>query len=108
MDHLLSVGVGELLDVRTFWLRELMGQPEDLGQGVCLLLDRFAGCVVFSPHGDYHERQQHSVDHAQGRLDETGHVVVGLARFSGNEALHQLEAGQRDEANRPDHEYAIN
>src|SRR5215217_8380802 len=30
MDHLLGVGTGEFLDVRTFWLGKSMGQPEDL------------------------------------------------------------------------------
>jgi hypothetical protein len=33
---------------------------------------------------------------------------VGLARGGWNEALHQLKPGERDEANRPDHEYAMN
>src|SRR5918998_3122407 len=44
--HLLGVGAGEFLEVRTFWLRKPMGQPEDLGQGVGLLLDRLAGRPV--------------------------------------------------------------
>jgi hypothetical protein len=33
---------------------------------------------------------------------------VSLARVGRNEALHQLEPSERDEANRPDHEYSIN
>jgi hypothetical protein len=32
---------------------------------------------------------------------------VGLARGGGYEALHQLQPTERDEANYPDHEYAI-
>jgi hypothetical protein len=96
------------LDVRTFWLREPMGQPEDLGQGVCLLLDRYTGCIVFLPHGDNHERDQHGVDHAQRRVDEACDVVVSLARGGGYEALHHLETGERDEASPTYHKYAIN
>jgi hypothetical protein len=96
------------LDVRTFWLREPMAQPEDLGHGVSLLLDRLAGRVVFPPHGNDHERQQNGVDHAQGRVDEACHVVVSLAQGGGYEALHQLEPGERHEASPTDHKYAIN
>jgi hypothetical protein len=84
-----------------------MGQPEDLGYGIGFLLDRFAGCPVFLPHGDNHERQQNGVDHAQRRVDEACNVVVGLARGSGNEALHQLQPGECYEAYTADHEYAI-
>ena len=96
------------MDARTFWLGEAIAQPGDLGQGVGLLLDRFAGRVVFLPHGDNHERNEHGVDHAQGRVDEACNVVVSLARGGGNEALHHLETGERDEASPTDHEYAIN
>src|SRR5829696_6789735 len=108
MAHLLGVGTSEFLDVRPFWLREPIAQPEDLGHGVCLLLDRFVGCVVFLPNGDDHERQQHGVDHTQGRVDETCNVVVGLARGSGYEALHHLKPGEREEASPTYHKYAIN
>src|SRR5215211_184255 len=106
--HLLGVGMGEFLEVRTFWLRKPMGQPEDLGRGVGLLLDRLAGRLEFLPHGDDHERQQHSVDHAQGRVDEACNVVVGLARGGGYEALHQLQPGEREEASPTYHKYSIN
>ena len=95
------------MDVRTFRLREPMGQPEDLGYRVGLLLDRLTGRAVFLPHGDDYERQQHSVDHTQGCVDEAGYVVVTLTRLGWYEALHQHEPAKRDEANRPDHEYAI-
>jgi hypothetical protein len=84
-----------------------MGQPEDLGQGVGLLLDRYTGRVVFPPHGDDHERQQNGVDHAQCCVDEACNVVVGLARGGGNEALHHLQPGERNEASPTDHKYAI-
>ena len=96
------------MDVRTFWLRKPMSQPEDLGHSVGLLLDRLAGRVVFLPHGDDYERNEHGVDHAKGCVDEACNVVVGLARGGGYEALHQLQPGERGEANCPDHKYAIN
>jgi hypothetical protein len=89
-------------------LRQLIAQPEDLGHRVGLLLDRLACALVFLPHGDDHERQKHSVDHAQSRVDETGHVVVLLARGGGNETLHQLEPYERDQANSTDHQDAVN
>jgi hypothetical protein len=85
-----------------------MAQPEDLGQRVGLLLNRGACSLVFLPHGDDHERQKHGVDHAQRRVDESCNVVVGLARGGGYEALHQLQPGERSEANQPDHEEPIN
>ena len=107
VDHLPGVGSGEFLDVGTFGLREPMGQPEDLGQGVGLLLNRLACGLVFLPHGDNYEREQHGVDHAQGRVDEACNVVVGLARGGGYEALHQLEPTKREEASPTDHKYAI-
>jgi hypothetical protein len=107
VDHLVGIRSGESLDVRTFGLREAMGQPEDLGHGVGLLLDRYTGRVVFLPHGDNYERNEHSVDHAKGRVDEAGHVIVSLAQGGGNEALHHLETGERDEASPTDHKYAI-
>src|SRR5918993_4807039 len=50
VDHLFGVGTGEFLDVRTFWLRKPMTQPEDLGQGVGLLLDRLIGRPVLLSH----------------------------------------------------------
>src|SRR5215208_3646394 len=106
--HLLGVGTGEFLDVGSFWLREPIAQPEDLGQGVCLLLDRLAGRVVFLPHGDDHERKQHGVDHAQGRVDEACNVVVSLARGGRYKALHHLKPGEREEASPIDYKYAIN
>jgi hypothetical protein len=34
MDHLLSVGMGEFLEVRTFWLMEPVAEPEDLGRWI--------------------------------------------------------------------------
>src|SRR5215208_4472123 len=108
VDHLLGVGSGEFLDVRTFWLREAIAQPEDLGQGVGLLLDRYTGRIVFLPHGDNYERNEHGVDHAQGRVDEACNVVVSLARGGGYEALHHLETGEREEASPTDHKYAKN
>jgi hypothetical protein len=95
------------LDVRTFGFRKPIAQPEDLGQGVGLLLDRLAGRLVFLPHGDNYERNEHGVDHAKGRVDEAGHVVVGLARGGGYEALHHLKTGERNEASPTDHKYAI-
>jgi hypothetical protein len=108
VDHLLSVGSGEFLEVSTLGLRKPMGQPVDLRNGVGFLLDRLACGLVFLPHGDNHERQKHGVDHAQGCVDEASDVIVALARVSGNEALYQLEPSERGEANRPDHERAIN
>jgi len=84
-----------------------MGQPEDLGYRVSLLLDRYAGRLVFLPHCDDHERQQHSVDHTQGCVDEAGYVVVTLTCLGWYEALHQHEPAKRDEANQSDHNYAI-
>jgi hypothetical protein len=88
IDHLLGVGSGEFLEVGTFWFRESMGQPEDLGRRIGLLLDRATSLLVFLPHGDDHERQQYGVDHTQGRVDEAGHVVVLLARGGWHETLY--------------------
>ena len=107
MDHLFGVGSDELLDVGAPVLRKLVGQPEDVGRRVGLLLDRLAGQPVLLPHGDHHERQQHGVDHAQRRVDEACNVVVLLARAGGHQALHQLEAHEREEADPPDHQDAI-
>ena len=64
VDHLLGVGSAQFLDVRTFWLREPIAQPEDLGQGVGLLLDYYVGRIVFLPNGDDNEGEQHGVDHS--------------------------------------------
>ena len=64
--------------------------------------------MVLLPNGDDHERQKHGVDHAQGRVDEACHVVVSLARGDGHEAIYQLEAHERDEANSTDHQDAVN
>ena len=91
------------MDVRTFWLREAMGQSGDLGQGVGLLLDRYTGRIVFLPNGDNYERNEHGVDHAQRRVDEACNVVVSLARGGGYEALHHLQPGECDEASPTDH-----
>jgi len=103
VDHLFGVGTGEFLQMATFGFRKPIGQPVDLGQSVGFLLDRFACGLILLPNGDNHERQQHSVDHTQSRVDETCNVVVLLSGGGWNEALHQLEPGERDEANRPDH-----
>ena len=108
VDNLLGVGLGEFLDVGTFGLGKPIAQPEDLGRGVGFLLDRLACRPVFLPYGDNHERQQHGVDHAQCCVDEACNVVVGLARGGGNEALHQLQPGERNEASPTYNKYAIN
>jgi hypothetical protein len=107
VDHLLGVGSDELLDVGIPGLRKPVGQPEDVGRRVGLLLDRYTGRLVLLPHGDDHESQQHGVDHAQRSVDEACHVVVGLARGGGYEALHQNESAKRHEAYTADHKYAI-
>jgi hypothetical protein len=39
VNYLLGVGSAQFLDVRTFWFREPIAQPGDLGQGVGFLLD---------------------------------------------------------------------
>ena len=88
-------------------LRKPVGQPEDVGRRVGLLLDGFSGRPVLLPHGDDHERQQYGVDHAEGRVDEAGHVVVLPARVGGHQALDQLEAGECEQANSPDHQDAV-
>src|SRR5215216_1797686 len=108
MNHLFGVGTGEFLEVGSFWCRKPIAQPVDLSQGVGFLLDRFACGLIFLPHRDDHERQEHGVDHAQGRVDEASDVVVGLSRGGGYEALHQLQPGEREEAGPTDHNYAIN
>ena len=107
MDHLLGVGVGELLYVGAPVLRKLVGQPVDVGRRVGLLLDRLAGRLILLPHGDHHERQEHGVDHAQRRVDEARHVVVLLARGGGHQAMHELETREREESDPPDHQNAI-
>ena len=101
MDHLLGVGSGELLEVGALGFGQLIAKPEDLGHRVGLLLDRLGGSLVFLPHGDDHEREEHGVDHAQSRVDEAGHVVVSLARDGWHEALDQLEPYERGEATPP-------
>jgi len=68
-----------------------MAKQEDLGHRVGLLLDRLGGGLVFLPHGDDHERKEHSVDHTQSRVDEACNVIVPLAQVGGNEAMDQLE-----------------
>jgi hypothetical protein len=88
MNHLLGVGVGELLDVGALGFGQLIAKPEDLGHRVCLLLYGLACGLVFLPHGDDHESKQHGVDHAQSRVDEARNVVVFLAPLSWHEALH--------------------
>ena len=45
--------------------------------------------------GGDNEGEQHGVDHTKRRVDEACNVVVGLARGGGNEALHQLQSGDR-------------
>jgi hypothetical protein len=84
-----------------------MGQPEDLGHRVGLLLDRRVGGLVLLLHGDDHERQKHGVDHAQGGVDEAGNVVVALARDGWHEALDQLEPYEGGEADPSDHQDAV-
>ena len=101
MDHLLGVGSGELLDVGALGFWQLVAKQEDFGRRVGLLLDRLACGLVFLPHADDHERKKHGVDHAQGGVDEAGHVVVALARDGWHEALDQLEPGERDQAHPP-------
>jgi hypothetical protein len=54
IDHLLGLGSGEFLEVGTFWFGESMGQPEDLGHRIGLLLDRATSLLVF-PHTDRFE-----------------------------------------------------
>jgi hypothetical protein len=48
---------------------------------------------VLLPHGDDHEGQEH--------------VVVRPARVGRHEALHQLQPGEREEADPSDHQDAI-
>jgi hypothetical protein len=105
MDDLFGVGAEELLEVGTFGLGEAMGQPEDLGRGVGFLLYDLWGRLELLPHSDDHEGHQNGVDDAQCGVDESSNVVVWSSGVGGYEALHQLEPGERDEANRPDHEH---
>jgi hypothetical protein len=101
VDHLFGVGSDELLDVGAPRLWKLVGQPEDVSRCVGLLLDDFSGRPILLPHGDNHELQQNSIDHTQRRVDEAGHVVVLPSRGGGHEALHKLEAREREEADPP-------
>src|SRR5215218_4978473 len=107
VDHLLGVRTGEFLDVMALGFGESMGEPEDLGQSVGLLLGRILGRIEFLPHGDDHERQQHGVDDAQDGVDEASHVVVLLAHLRGHKSLHQREPAERGEADRANHQNAI-
>src|SRR5215203_4746596 len=102
VDHLFGISFGELLDVGALWFGQLIAQPEDLGSRVGLLFHRLARGLVLFPHGDHHEREEHSVDHAQGRIDEACNVVVLLARSGWHEAMHQFEPHERDQAYCPD------
>src|SRR3712207_589712 len=108
VDHLFGVGSDEVLDVGAPRLRKPVGKPEDFGCRVGLLLNRYTGRLVLLPHGDNYERNEHGVDHAQGRVDEASDVVVSLAGGGGHEALHHLETGEREEASPTDHKYAKN
>ena len=108
VDHLFCVRSAELLELSPFGFRELMSEPEDLGQGVCLGFHRNAGTPEFFPRCDYHERQQHGVDDTQDGVDEAGHVVVLLADRRGHQALDQRQPEYRDEASPTNHQKAIN
>jgi hypothetical protein len=108
LDHLLSVGSGEFLEVVALRLWELVSEPEDLGQRVGLALHRNASTPEFLPHGDDHEREQHSVDNSEGGVDEAGHVVVFLADRRGYQTLHQRQTNDRGEASPTNHQNAIN
>ncbi len=108
MYDLLCVGFGEVLDVGALGLWKLVAEQEDLGRGVGLLLYGLGGGLVLLPHGDDHQRQKHGVDHAKGRVDEAGHVVVALARSGGHESVDQLEPYEREEANPTDHQDTVN
>jgi hypothetical protein len=52
--------------------------------------------------------KKHGVDHAKGGVDETGHIVVPLARLGGHQPMHQLEPYEREEANPTDDQDAVN
>src|SRR3712207_1432762 len=81
---------------------EPMGEPEDLGQRVGLTLHRDPRSAELLPHGDDHERQEHSVDDAQGGIDEAGDVVVLPADGHGHQALHHRQPDDRGEASPAD------
>src|SRR3712207_8991681 len=53
-------GSDELLDVGAPGLRKPVGQPEDVGRRVSLLLDGVAGSPVLLPHGDDHRSEEHT------------------------------------------------
>jgi hypothetical protein len=69
--------------------------------------EHLASLLPNRPQISDHERQEHGVDHAQGRVDEPCHVVVLLARDGGHQTMHQLETGEREEAYPSDHQDTI-
>ena len=69
--------------------------------------EHLASLLPNRPQISDHEGKEHGVDHAQGRVDEPCHVVVLLARDGGNETMHQLETGEREEAYPSDHQDTI-
>jgi len=77
-------------------LREAMGKLSDLGYRVCLALYRFASLLILLPYSDDQECQQHGVHHSYDGVEKASDVVVLLALFGRNQALHQLQPSDRD------------
>ena len=83
--------------MRALRLGQLGGEEVDSGQLVCLTLHVGLGRLVVLPHGDEHERKQHSVGHSQDRVDEASDVVVLLSEARGHQALHHYQPHDRPE-----------
>jgi hypothetical protein len=99
---------GEFLDVMALEFGEPMGEPEVLGQRVGLLLGRILGRIEFL-------RVVYAVLLAlvviavcQDGVDKASHVVVSPAHLRRHKSLHQREPAERDEADRANHQDAVN
>src|SRR6266478_7775495 len=69
---------GQALDGGAFRHRQAARYPVDVGELVGLAVGRVARGVEVFPHDDDHERQEHGVQHADGRENEPRYVVVLL------------------------------
>jgi len=93
VDYLLGVGTSVFLELVALSFREPMGKPGDVGHRVCLTLYRFESPLILFPYSDDQECQQDGVHHPYDGVEEASDLVVLLALFGRDQALHQLQPG---------------